>query len=188
MSIVAMDQHKKIHPHKFNMWMAIGSIMMMFAGFTSAFIIKRNQADWVSFDLPKVFWISTVAIVLSSLTIWMAVQAFSARHMKRYRLLMAATFVLGMVFVVLQILGFKEMWAQGNTLSANISYQFLYVIIGLHALHVVGGIIALLVMSIKAFGSKVRNYNIVPVQLVSTYWHFVDVLWIYLLIFLLMIK
>ncbi len=188
MSIVVMDQRKKIHPHKFNMWMAIGSIMMMFAGFTSAFIIKRNQADWVGFELPGVFWVSTAAILLSSLTIWLAEKAFESRQMKRYRLLMAATFVLGALFVVLQVIGFKEMWAQGHTLSVNISYQFLYVIISIHALHVLGGIVALLFMSIRAFGSRVKNYNIVPVQLLSTYWHFVDILWIYLLIFLLMIK
>ncbi|MGB3236174.1 MAG: heme-copper oxidase subunit III, partial [Ferruginibacter sp.] len=107
MSIVAMEQRNKIHPHKFNMWMAIGSIMMMFAGFTSAFIIKRNQADWVSFELPNAFWISTVVIVLSSFTIWLALQAFNSRQMNRYRLLMAATFVMGLLFIVLQIIGFK---------------------------------------------------------------------------------
>ncbi|MBK7734397.1 MAG: cytochrome c oxidase subunit 3 [Chitinophagaceae bacterium] len=188
MSIVAMEQRNKIHPHKFNMWMAIGSIMMMFAGFTSAFIIKRNQADWVSFELPNAFWISTVVIVLSSFTIWLALQAFNSRQMNRYRLLMAATFVMGLLFIVLQIIGFKEMWAKGHTLSANISYQFLYVIIGIHAVHVFGGVVALLLTFIKALGSRVKNYNRVPVQLVSTYWHFVDILWIYLLIFLLMIK
>ena len=162
--------------------------MMMFAGFTSAFIIKRNQADWVSFELPNAFWISTVVIVMSSLTIWLALQAFNSRQMNRYRQLMAVTFILGLLFIVLQIIGFKEMWNKGHTLSANISYQFLYVIIGIHALHVFGGVVALLVTFIKALGSKVKNYSNVPVQLVSTYWHFVDILWIYLLIFLLMIK
>ena len=185
---VAMEQRRKIHPHKFNLWIGIGSMMMMFAGFTSAFIIKRNQAGWISFDLPPVFWYSTAVILMSSVCIWMAQQAFKARRMNRYRILMLLTLVLGVLFLVLQYIGFKQLWAKGITLTANVSYSFLYVIVGMHALHLVGGIIALVIMSLKAFGSKIKTYSSVPVELISTYWHFVDALWIYLLIFLLMIR
>ena len=80
------------------------------------------------------------------------------------------------------------MWEHGVTLTGNVSFSFLYVIVGLHALHVLGGIIALLVLFTKAFSSRVRNYDIVPVEVMSTYWHFVDFLWIYLLIFLILIR
>jgi cytochrome c oxidase subunit 3 len=76
----------------------------------------------------------------------------------------------------------------GMTLQANVAFSFLYVIVGLHGVHVLGGVIALIVMSLKAFSKKTRNYSIVPVDLICTYWHFVDLLWIYLLIFLIMIK
>ena len=185
---VAMEQRRKIHPHKFNLWIGIGSMLMMFAGFTSAFIIKRNQAGWISFDLPPVFWYSTAVILLSSLCIWMAQQAFKARLMNRYRILMVLTLVLGVLFLVLQYIGFKQLWEKGITLTASVSYSFLYVIVGMHALHLLGGIIALVLMSLKAFGSKIKTYSSVPVELISTYWHFVDLLWIYLLVFLLMIK
>ncbi len=188
MSIVATAQRNKIHPHKFTLWVGIGSIMMMFAGLTSAYIVKRNQANWVSFELPVAFWYSTAAIILSSLTVFMAARAFKERAMSRYRTLVTATLVLGVVFVFLQLLGFRQLWHTGVTLTANVSYSFLYVIVGIHAAHVIGGIIALIVMSLKAFSSKVRNYSTVPVELISTYWHFVDILWIYLLIFLLMIR
>ena len=91
MSIVAMEQRNKIHPHKFTLWVGIGSIMMMFAGLTSAYIVKRNQANWVSFELPKAFWYSTAAIILSSLTIFMASKAFKERAMTRYRTLVTVT-------------------------------------------------------------------------------------------------
>ena len=188
MSTVAMQQRNKIHPHKFTLWMGIGSIVMMFAGLTSAYIVKRNQVNWVSFELPLVFWYSTAVIALSSLTIYLAGRSFVKREMPRYQGLMLATLVLGVLFIVLQVLGFQQLWAKGITLQASVSYSFLYVIVGLHAAHVIGGIIAIIVTFAKGFSRKTRIYNSVPVELVSTYWHFVDLLWIYLLVFLLMIR
>ncbi len=188
MSTVAMEQRKKIHPHKFTLWVGIGSLLMMFAGLTSAYIVKRNQANWQSFELPQFFWYSTVAIILSSLTIFLAGKAFKEREMKRYRSLLIATLVLGVLFIVFQLLGFQQLWEKQVTLTGNVSYSFMYVIVGLHVAHVVGGLVALIVLFAKAFSTKTRIYNSVPVELVSTYWHFVDILWIYLLIFLIMIR
>ena len=188
MSLVAMEQIKKIHPHKFTLWVGIGSLLMMFAGFTSAYIVKRNQANWQTFDLPQFFWYSTVAILLSSVTIFLAEKAFKQRQMKKYRSLVSATVLLGVLFIVFQALGFMQLWEKGVTLQANVSYSFMYVIVILHAAHVVGGLVALLVLFAKAFSTRTRTYNSVPVELVSTYWHFVDILWIYLLVFLIMIR
>jgi len=178
----------KIHPHKFTLWVGIGSIVMMFAGLTSAYIVKRNQSGWVSYELPMAFWYSTIIILLSSLTIHLSAKCFKERLMGRYRKWMAATMLLGVLFVILQFIGFKDFWQMGMTLQANVAFSFLYVIVGLHGVHVLGGVIALIVMSLKAFSKKTRNYSIVPVDLICTYWHFVDLLWIYLLIFLIMIK
>jgi cytochrome c oxidase subunit III len=188
MSIVAMEQRKKIHPHKFTLWVGIGSLVMMFAGLTSAYIVKRNQANWQTFDLPQLFWYSTVAIILSSITIYLAEKRFKQREMQKYRTLLGVTVILGVLFIVLQGLGFQQLWAKGITLQASVSYSFLYVIVGLHAAHVLGGILALALLFVKTFSTKKRNYNSVPVELVSTYWHFVDILWIYLLVFLMMIR
>ena len=188
MSTVAMEQRKKIHPHKFTLWVGIGSILMMFAGLTSAYIVKRNQANWVTFDLPWLFWYSTVTIIASSGTVYLALKAFKQRQMARYRKMMGSTVILGVLFIVLQTLGFQQLWAKGITLQANVSYSFLYVIVGLHAVHVISGVVALLVIFAKGFSTKTRRYDSLPVELVSTYWHFVDILWIYLLIFLIMIR
>ena len=188
MSVLAVQQRNKIHPHKFTLWVGIGSILMMFAGLTSAYIVKRNQANWAGFDLPNAFYYSTAIIMASSGTLWMALRAFKERLMPRYRILMAATLVLGLVFLALQVIGFMQLIAEGVTLKANVSYSFLYIIVGLHAMHVLGGIVVLVVMSLKAFSNKLRSYSIVPVELASTYWHFVDILWLYLLLFLWMIR
>jgi len=187
--IAVMKQEKKrIHPHKFTLWIALASIVMMFAGFTSAYIVKRNLANWITFDLPKIFWYSTAVIIISSITIIISRNYFRQREMKQYRLWLAVTLVLGIAFVCMQYIGFAQLWRGGVTLTKNVSFSFLYIIVGLHALHVIGGIIALIIVLIKAYSVKVKNYNIVPVDLMNTYWHFVDLLWIYLLIFLSMIR
>lgn len=187
--IVTEQQRKKIHPHKFTLWVAIASILMMFAGLTSAFIVKSNLVGWRQIDMPAVFWVSTGAILLSSLTIQMALRSFRQRAMQQYRVLMGVTLVLGVVFVVLQWVGFKQLWydQQITFKGASGAGQFLYIIFGIHALHVLGGIVALVVMFIKAFTGKIKLYSAVPVEVMATYWHFVDILWLYLLIFFIII-
>jgi cytochrome c oxidase subunit III len=187
--IAVMKQEKKrIHPHKFTLWIALASIVMMFTGFTSAYIIKRNLANWITFQLPEIFWYSTAVIIISSITIIISRNYFRQRQMREYRLWLAITLVLGIAFVFMQYIGFTQLWHSGVTLTKNVSFSFLYIIVGLHALHVVGGIVALIIALVKAYSMKVKNYNIIPVDLVNTYWHFVDLLWIYLLVFLSMIR
>jgi cytochrome c oxidase subunit 3 len=92
------DRGKRIHPHKFTLWVAIGSIIMMFAGLTSAYIVKSNQASWQAIEMPKVFWYSTATILVSSLMMQMALRSFKQREMNQYRLLIAGTFLLGVIF------------------------------------------------------------------------------------------
>lgn len=187
MDIVSTQQRKRIHPHKFTLWVAIGSIVMMFAGLTSAFIVKSNQTNWVPVVIPKVFWISTAVIIISSLTVQLALRSFKQREMNQYRMFIGVTLLLGVAFVVLQWLGFQDLWAQKITFKGAGAGQFLYVIFGLHAIHVVGGVIALLIMFIKAFAGSTKLYSSVPVEVAAIYWHFVDVLWIYLLLFFIVI-
>ena len=183
-----VDQNNKIHPHKFILWVAIGSIIMMFAGFTSAYIVKREQPGWTSYTTPIAFYYSTAIILISSVTIFLAAKSFRERRMIRYRKLVVATVLLGLAFVLLQWLGFRHLWISGITFHGSGAGQFLYIIAGLHAVHIIGGIIALLVLWIRAKNARIRSYNVVPVDVVSTYWHFVDLLWIYLFIFFLMVQ
>jgi len=187
MDIVSNQQRKKIHPHKFTMWVAIGSIVMMFAGLTSAFIVKSNQTNWVPVEIPVVFWISTAVIIISSLTVQVALRSFKQREMNQYRMFIGVTLLLGVAFVILQWLGFQDLWAQKITFKGAGAGQFLYVIFGLHAIHVIGGVIALIVMFVKAFAGKTKLYSAVPIEVAAIYWHFVDALWIYLLLFFIII-
>jgi cytochrome c oxidase subunit 3 len=180
------DQKRKIHPHKFTLWVAIGSILMMFAGLTSAYIVKRSQASWLMLEIPVIFWYSTAAILASSITVQLSLKALKAREMMTYKRWLMITAVLGVLFLVLQIVGFKQFGANDIRLvgaGSNASYSFLLAISGLHGLHVLGGVIALVVFAIQAFRVATRNYNTVPLEVAATYWHFVDALWIYLFIF-----
>ncbi len=189
MITVAKEQRNKIHPHKFAMWIAIGSIVMFFGGFTSASIIKsKDEAHWISFNYPNEFWYSTAVIIVSSVTLWLAARAFKNKQRSNYRILLGVTTILGVLFLLLQTLGFISLWKQRITLSSQVSHSFLYVIFGAHALHVVGGVIALIVLWLKSFSSKIKNYNYVPVDVTATYWHFVDILWLYLVVFLMLVK
>jgi cytochrome c oxidase subunit 3 len=187
MDIVSDQQRKRIHPHKFTLWVAIGSVVMMFAGLTSAFIVKSNQTNWVPVSIPRVFWVSTAVIIISSITIQVALRSFKQREMSQYRIMIGTTFLLGIAFIVLQRLGFQDLWAQKITFRGAGAGQFLYVIFGLHAIHVIGGIIALVIMFVKAFIGNTKLYSAVPVEVAAIYWHFVDVLWIYLLLFFIII-
>lgn len=186
-STTETEQNKRIHPHRFTLWVALGSIVMMFAGMTSAYIVKRNQVNWQGFDLPRIFWYSTATIIISSVVVHFAYAAFKNREMARYRQLLVLTAVLGIAFIVMQWMGFNDLNARGIKLigeKSNVSGSFLFVITALHMVHVLGGIIALFVMVLQAFGRSRRNYSTVPVNNMTVYWHFVDGLWIYLFIFL----
>jgi cytochrome c oxidase subunit III len=124
-------------------------------------------------------------MVLSSLTMQMAIKSFKERGMHQYRRMISITALLGLAFIVMQVIGFMQLTASGDRLEGSGAAAFLYIIFGLHALHVLGGAIALLVMLIRAFSARIRNYNPVPVEVAATYWHFVDFLWIYLFVFFL---
>ena len=183
-----MDQRKKIHPSKFTLWEAIASIIMMFAGLTSAYIVKRSQPNWATFEMPLIFWYSTGVILASSVTMHLALRAFKQRERVKYRGLLTLTAVLGIAFLVMQWIGFSQVWATGITFSGAGGGQFLYIIAGLHGLHIVGGVIALILMFFRAFSTRFRNYDSVPVEVMATYWHFVDFLWLYLMVFFMLLQ
>jgi cytochrome c oxidase subunit III len=175
----------KIHQHKLALWVGIGSIIMMFAAFTSAYVVRRAAGNWFEFRLPNIFWVNTAVILLSSLTIHAAYRAFCKGKERAYKGLLAATFVLGLLFVVLQYQGWIALDAIGATFTINPSSSFIYVISGLHAAHVLGGIVALTVALAHAYilPYKPTPKRKVRFELVVQYWHFVDILWLYLMVF-----
>ncbi|MBS1774051.1 MAG: cytochrome c oxidase subunit 3 [Bacteroidetes bacterium] len=178
-------ERKKIHPYKFLLWLAMGSIIMMFAGLTSGYVVKKAEGNWVYFNLPTVFYISTATIIASSITIALALKAFKQRAMPRYKALVTTTLILGILFGVLQYVGFNQLYSNNIRVDGNPSESFLFIITGLHLAHILGGIIALIIVFFRAFRTRVKVYNSLGLELVATYWHFVDVLWIYLFVFFL---
>ncbi len=183
---IESTEKKRLHPYKFTLWVAIGSIIMMFAALTSAYIVRHAQHNWLEFTMPKVFWYSTAVIIVSSLTLHLAVKAFRSRERNRYRSLLSITALLGVLFAVLQGYGFYDLYNRGVQIfgkGSNPSASFLGIITGLHVLHVLGGVIALIVIFFKAYSRKIKSYDSTSAELVSIYWHFVDILWIYLFIF-----
>ena len=181
----ATPQRKKIHPQKFMLWVAMASIVMMFAGLTSAYMVREAQGNWVFYRLPFVFNISTVTIIASSVTMALGLRAFKKRQMPKFKILITATLILGVLFGVLQFIGFNILYDNNIRVDGNPSGSFLFIIAGLHLLHILGGIIALLIVFFRAFRKRVKIYNATGLEIVSTYWHFVDVLWIYLFVFFL---
>jgi cytochrome c oxidase subunit 3 len=186
MATLSEQQHKRLHPYKFTLWVALASILMMFAGMTSAYIVKRSQSNWLEFELPPVFIYSTAVIALSSATIYLAAKSFKARNMHRYRALITVTAALGLLFIVLQWAGFRYVINHGVKIigeGSNPAGSFLGVITGLHMLHVLGGVVALIVLFFRAYSSRTKSYSALPIEVMSIYWHFVDLLWIYLFVF-----
>lgn len=183
---VARDYSRsRIHPKKFALWVACGSILMMFAAFTSAYVVRQAQGNWLEFELPNVFFVSTAVILLSSLSIHLAYRAFKGGNERLYKGLLVLTFILGIAFLILQYQGWLAMSQIGIELTTNPSGSFIYVISGVHAAHILGGLAALIIALIHAFALK---YQVTParklrLEMTMTYWHFVDFLWIYLLIF-----
>ena len=178
-------RNSKIHPHRFALWVGIGSIIMMFAGLTSAYVVRRAAGMWLEFKLPDLFLYSTLVIMLSSITMHISYSAFKKGEEKKYKTFLIATFLLGIIFVSTQYAGWVALNEMGATITANPSSSFIYVISGLHAAHVLGGVAALAYAMVHAYvlpfnpiPKRVNRYN-----LIVNYWHFVDILWVYLFIF-----
>ncbi len=178
---------KGISSPLFALWLAMGSIIMMFGSLTSAYIVRHAAGNWLEFKVPDIFFFSTGVILLSSLVLHISYWAFQNGRAGLYRLALPISLLLGIVFIVLQYQGWLALYDIGVALDGNPSGSFFYVISGIHAAHVLGGIFALTVATMNAFSleykpSEKRRRRF---QLVVHYWHFVDFLWLYLFIFLL---
>ncbi len=178
---------KGIHPPLFALWAAMASIVMMFGALTSAYIVRQAAGNWLEFRMPEIFFASTVVILLSSAALHGSYWAFKNGKEGWYKLLLPIALILGLTFVILQYMGWNVLYEMGVALDGNPGGSFFYVISGIHAAHVLGGVFAILVAMLHAFTLtfKVTERRWRRFQLVLHYWHFVDFLWLYLFIFLL---
>lgn len=187
-SVVADNQtfkRNKIHPKKFALIVACASMMMMFAAWTSAYIVRQAAGNWLEFRLPDVFLISTGVILLSSITLHSSYLAFRRGNAQLYKSLLLVSLVLGLGFIALQYQGWLALAEIGIELTTNPSGSFVYVISAAHAAHVLGGIAAVLVAVLHAYTLpyKVTPQRKLRFEMTLIFWHFVDLLWVYLLVF-----
>jgi cytochrome c oxidase subunit 3 len=164
----------------------------MFAGLTSAFVVSKSRADWLKdFQLPVAFYYSTVAIIACSVTFYLAKKAIQKDNQKRTSTFLLATLALGILFVFLQFAGFEEIVGNGYYFTgsgSSITTTFLYVVTVVHLIHLAGGVISLLIIIYNHFKQKYNSSQTLGIELGAMYWHFLDLLWVYLFLFLYFFK
>ncbi|MBL7921017.1 MAG: cytochrome c oxidase subunit 3 [Bacteroidia bacterium] len=160
---------------------------MLFAGLTSAYVVRAQNGNWLVFQLPPIMLISTAVIVTSSLTMFLAQRAIKKDNYQLTSIALLATLLLGIAFFYTQYAGWKQLSAQGIYFAgkfSNAAGSFLIVIAFLHLLHMIGGLIALAVSLTKALLKKYSSSDNLGIELTAIYWHFLDILWVYLFLFL----
>jgi cytochrome c oxidase subunit 3 len=173
------------------LWISMISMVMFFAGLTSAYVISMKRDDWVSFDLPQAFYVSTFLIVASSITLLLS-QRFLKQNKRQLSLIMVvATLFLGIGFVWQQYVGFNQLKSIGLFFTgpeSTVSTSFIIGITFIHVLHLLVGVLVLLVVIYNHFKYKYKSDDMLGFKLGAIFWHFVDILWIYLFFFFYFIR
>ena len=178
---------KKSKALKMMLWFGIGSLIMTFAGLTSAFIVSKNRVDWVNdFPIPAAFYFSLFVIIISSLSLLIS-KKYLIENKNLSNLFLFITIVLGLSFILLQFTGFKQIIEEGFHFTgptSNVTSSFIFLIAFFHLLHAAVGLLCLTVVLIMLLRGKYQSDNMLGFELATNFWHFVDVLWIYLFLFL----
>lgn len=185
-------EEKNNRAKKMMLWFGIISLVMSFAGWTSAFVVSSSRPDWLKdFRLPNAFIISTMVIMLSSITFILAKKALKNNNKKVTMLWLFATLILGIVFIYNQFSGFQQIIDLGYNFTgptSNVTMSYIYLIAVVHILHVIVGLICLLVVIYNHFKQKYNPSKMLGFELAATFWHFIDILWIYLFLFLYFVR
>ncbi|MCG5643554.1 cytochrome c oxidase subunit 3 [Flavobacteriaceae bacterium LSUCC0859] len=178
---------KNARAKKMMLWFGIISLIMGFAGWTSAFIVSSSREDWFeNFVLPTPFWYSTAVIVLSSVTFMLAKASVKKGLQRQTTLFLVSTLLLGVLFIGLQFSGFSEMIAMGYYFTgptSNVTLSYIFLIAFVHILHLVAGLISLIVVIVNQLRGKYNEEEYLGLSLGETFWHFLDLLWVYLVLF-----
>ena len=181
-------QEKKNRAKKMMLWFGIASLIMSFAGWTSAYVVSSTREDWLKdFQLPDPFIISTLLILISSLAFILAKRAIKKDNRSQTTLFLFLTLFLGVFFIINQFKGFREIIDAGYNFTgptSNVTMSYIYLIAVVHILHVMVAIISLLVVIYNHFKQRYSSKNLLGLELAATFWHFVDILWLYLFLFL----
>ena len=182
------SQQKNKRAKKMMLWFGIVSLIMSFGGLTSAFIVSSSRQDWLNdFELPNAFFISTIIITFSSLVFIAAKKTLLKEKYLLSQSLVLGVFVLGLAFIYNQFLGFNELIISGYNFTgptSNITMSYIYIIAVAHILHVIAGLISLAVVIVNHFKKQYTPASKLGFDIASTFWHFIDLLWVYLFLFL----
>ena len=172
---------------KMMLWFGMISMSMTFAGLTSAYVVSSSRSDWIQqIELPFAFTISTLLIILSSGTFYLALKMLKAQNKIATQGLLAITFALALTFIYFQFQGFRAIIEQGYYFTgpeSSITTSYLYVLVLLHLLHLTAGIVIVLNVFFNTLKNKYVSTNILGFELALTFWHFLDFLWVYLFLF-----
>lgn len=191
---MTQEEHKlkTARSYKLILIFAMVSMIMMFAGLTSAFVVSKARVDWLKdFQLPTAFYYSTLAIIMSSVTIHMAKKSIQKDEKSKTTVFLLSTLALGILFVILQFVGFGQIVENGYYFTgseSSITTTFLYIVTVVHMIHLAGGLISLLIIIYNHFKQKYNSSQTLGIELGAMYWHFLDFLWIYLFVFLYFFK
>jgi cytochrome c oxidase subunit 3 len=180
-----VEQPVSMHPKKFALWLFIVSVVMIFAGLTSAFIVRQAEGNWLDFELPKIFWFNSAVIILSSLTMHWAYLSAKKDQFDQLKLALGFTTALGFAFLVGQWYSWVALVDIDVYFVGNPAGSFLYVLTGLHAIHLISGVIFMIIVLISSFRYKIHSKRMTTLEMCATYWHFLGGLWLYLFMFLL---
>jgi len=172
---------------KMMLWLGMISMSMTFAGLTSAYVVSSSRADWIQqIDLPFDFTISSLIIILSSVTFYLAFKMLKMKNLKITHLLLIITLLLALAFIYFQIQGFNGIIEKGYYFTgpeSSITTSYLYILVLLHIAHLLAGIIIVLYVLFNSFMGVYFNGNTLGFELALTFWHFLDILWLYLYLF-----
>ncbi len=169
------------------MWMALTAIVMLFAAFTSALVVRRGlSSDWVSFSIPSILWVNTGVLLSSSLTLELSRRALTRNLSGSFATWLYATTALGILFLAGQLAAWRELAARGIYLASNPSHSFFYVLTGAHGLHLLGGVMALFYLLVRSRAMASGRIQRTALDVTAIYWHFMDGLWLYILFLLTM--
>ena len=179
-------QTLSMHPKKFALWLFIVTVVMIFAALTSAYIVRQSEGNWLDFQLPVTLYITSGIIFMSSLSMHWAYVSAKKDNLNSLRISMVVTTILGLAFLVGQYMSWQDLVAMDVYFVGNPAGSFMYVLTGLHGVHLISGIIFMLLVVINVFRYKVHSKSMDQIEMCATYWHFLDGLWLYLFLFLLL--
>lgn len=181
-----VEQPISMHPKKFALWLFMVTVVMIFAALTSAYIVRQAEGNWLEYELPDIFWVTSVIVLLSSISLQWSYFSAKKDNFISLRIGMLLTVILGIAFLVGQWYSWVALVDRDVFFVGNPAGSFLYVFTGLHAVHLISGVIFLIIVLISTFRLKVHSKALNTMEMATTYWHFLGGLWLYLFMFLLL--